>query len=249
MRLQGKVALVTGAGSGIGHAVSELFVREGATVFASDIASPATPYTDGIEIIPLDVTSEEQWKAAIAATVAKFGALHVLVNSAGIGLGKTVEEIELEEWRKVHAIDLDGVFLGCKHGVAEIKKHTATLGGVSNAVIEEHLSSAGVDLSRHLAARREKATNPADVRGGSPRTVSGNGKLAASTFSWNLGGRALDCECAARRQLPDLDWLAADDDCPAALRAARIRRDRERHFVIAGAAPRIPRYANPFRAG
>ena len=49
----------------------------------------------------------------------------MLLNSAGIGLSKTVEDITLEEWRKVHAIDLDGVFLGCKHGVAEIKKHTA----------------------------------------------------------------------------------------------------------------------------
>ena len=72
----------------------------------------------------LDVTSEDNWKAAIAETVDKFGALHVLLNSAGIGLSKTVEDITLEEWRKVHAIDLDGVFLGCKHGVAEIKKHT-----------------------------------------------------------------------------------------------------------------------------
>ena len=66
---------------------------------------------------------------AIGETVDKFGALHVLLNSAGIGLGKTVEDITLEEWRKVHAIDLDGVFLGCKHGVAEIKKHTQRLGG------------------------------------------------------------------------------------------------------------------------
>ena len=53
----------------------------------------------------------------------------MLLNSAGIGLSKTVEDITLEEWRKVHAIDLDGVFLGCKHGVAEIKKHTKELGG------------------------------------------------------------------------------------------------------------------------
>jgi 3(or 17)beta-hydroxysteroid dehydrogenase len=79
--------------------------------------------------VKLDVTQEDQWKNAIAATVDTFGALHVLVNSAGIGLTKTVEEIELAEWRRVHEIDLDGVFLGCKHGVAEIKKHTATLGG------------------------------------------------------------------------------------------------------------------------
>ena len=79
--------------------------------------------------VKLDVTSEDNWKAAIAETVDKFGAIHVLLNSAGIGLSKTVEDITLEEWRRVHAIDLDGVFLGCKHGVAEIKKHTHKLGG------------------------------------------------------------------------------------------------------------------------
>jgi NAD(P)-dependent dehydrogenase (short-subunit alcohol dehydrogenase family) len=133
-RLNGKVALITGGASGLGECAAILMAQEGARVVIADIQEEkgkalATKIGAAAHFVPLDVTSEEQWKAAIAATVAKFDALHVLVNSAGIGLGKTVEEIELEEWRKVHAIDLDGVFLGCKHGVAEIKKHTATLGG------------------------------------------------------------------------------------------------------------------------
>jgi NAD(P)-dependent dehydrogenase (short-subunit alcohol dehydrogenase family) len=128
------VALITGGASGLGECAAILMAQEGARVVIADIQAEkgkalATKIGAAAHFVPLDVTSEEQWKAAIAAAVAKFGALHVLVNSAGIGLGKTVEEIELEEWRKVHAIDLDGVFLGCKHGVAEIKKHTATLGG------------------------------------------------------------------------------------------------------------------------
>jgi NAD(P)-dependent dehydrogenase (short-subunit alcohol dehydrogenase family) len=133
-RLTGKVALITGGASGLGECSAMLMAQEGAKVVIADIqADKGKAVADGIgaaaHFVPLDVTSEDQWKAAIAATVARFGALHVLVNSAGIGLGKTVEEIELEEWRRVHAIDLDGVFLGCKHGVGEIKKHTATLGG------------------------------------------------------------------------------------------------------------------------
>ncbi|MCW5749495.1 MAG: SDR family NAD(P)-dependent oxidoreductase, partial [Alphaproteobacteria bacterium] len=133
-RLDGKVALITGGASGLGECSATLMAREGAKVMIADIQQDKGKAVAGrigaaADFVTLDVTSEEQWKAAIAAAVAKFGALHVLVNSAGIGLGKTVEDIELAEWRRVHAIDLDGVFLGCKHGVAEIKKHTATLGG------------------------------------------------------------------------------------------------------------------------
>jgi len=133
-RLAGKVALITGGASGLGANAAELMVREGAKVMLADINEELGREVAGrigsaAAFVRLDVTSEDQWKAAIAATVAKFGALHVLLNSAGIGLTKTVEDIELEEWRRVHAIDLDGVFLGCKHGVKEIKKHTSSLGG------------------------------------------------------------------------------------------------------------------------
>jgi 3(or 17)beta-hydroxysteroid dehydrogenase len=133
-RLAGKVALITGGASGLGENAAELMVREGARVVIADIAEEkgravADKLGSAAHYARLDVTSEENWQAVIAETVEKFGALHVLLNSAGIGLSKTVEDITLEEWRRVHAIDLDGVFLGCKHGVGEIKKHTAELGG------------------------------------------------------------------------------------------------------------------------
>ena len=133
-RLAGKVALITGGASGLGANAAELMAREGAKVVVADIAADRGQEVVGrigpsARFVKLDVTSEDNWKEAIAKAVEAFGALHVLLNSAGIGLSKTVEEIELTEWRKVHAIDLDGVFLGCKHGVAEIKKHTKSLGG------------------------------------------------------------------------------------------------------------------------
>jgi NAD(P)-dependent dehydrogenase (short-subunit alcohol dehydrogenase family) len=133
-RVEGKVALITGGASGLGESSALLMAQEGAKVVIADIDETkgralVARIGKAAYFIKLDVTSEEQWIAAIAETVKHFGALHVLVNSAGIGLTKTVEELTLEEWRKVHAIDLDGVFLGCKYGVAEIKKHTATLGG------------------------------------------------------------------------------------------------------------------------
>lgn len=133
-RLAGKVALITGGASGLGACSARLMAGEGARVVITDVAeAPGRALAEEIgsaaHFVPLDVTSEEQWIAAIAAAADRFGALHVLLNSAGIGLSKTVEEIELEEWRRVHAIDLDGVFLGCKHGVREIRKHTGNIGG------------------------------------------------------------------------------------------------------------------------
>ena len=133
-RLDGKVALVTGGASGLGACSARLMAQEGAKVVVTDIAEEGARQVvsdigDAAHFIPLDVTSEEQWIKAIAGAAVHFGALHVIVNSAGIGLSKTVEDIELEEWRKVHAIDLEGVFLGCKHGVTEIKKHTGNVGG------------------------------------------------------------------------------------------------------------------------
>ncbi|MBL8674797.1 MAG: SDR family oxidoreductase, partial [Rhodospirillales bacterium] len=133
-RLDGKVALITGGASGLGECAAVLMAREGARVVVADIQEEkgravAAKIGAAAHFLPLDVTSEDQWKAAIAGAVDRFGALHVLLNSAGIGLTKTVEDIELEEWRRVHAIDLDGVFLGCKHGVKEIKRHTGALGG------------------------------------------------------------------------------------------------------------------------
>ena len=133
-RLDGKVALITGGASGLGACSARLMADEGARVVVADIAEDAgRQVAAGIgataHFVRLDVTSEEQWSDAIRESVERFGSLHVLVNSAGIGLSKTVEDIELEEWRKVHAIDLDGVFLGCKHGVREIKRHTGDIGG------------------------------------------------------------------------------------------------------------------------
>ena len=133
-RLAGKVALITGGASGLGANAAALMAQEGAKVVVADVAAErgravADKLGSAGHFVKLDVTSEDNWKAAIQETVDKYGALHVLLNSAGIGLSKTVEDISLEEWRRVHAIDLDGVFLGCKHGVAEIKKHTSRLGG------------------------------------------------------------------------------------------------------------------------
>jgi NAD(P)-dependent dehydrogenase (short-subunit alcohol dehydrogenase family) len=157
-RLKGKVALITGGASGLGANAAALMAQEGASVVVADIAADrgkavADKLGSAGHFVKLDVTSEYNWKATIQETVDKFGALHVLLNSAGIGLGKTVEDITLDEWRKVHAIDLDGVFMGCKHGVAEIKKHTGKqTGGRLGGSIINISSISGIIAGANMAA-------------------------------------------------------------------------------------------------
>ncbi len=149
-RVAGKVALVTGGASGLGRESAILFAREGAKVAITDIndeagRAVADEIGEAAIFVPHDVTSEQQWIEVIETTVTRFGGLNILVNSAGIGLGKSVEDIELEEWRRVHAIDLDGVFLGCKHAIPAMAKS----GGGSIVNIS---SIAGIIAGHNMAA-------------------------------------------------------------------------------------------------
>lgn len=122
MRLQGKVVLVTGAAGGIGYAVSELFAKEGAKVFATDIASPETPYSGGIDAIALDVTSEADWETAVDTVVEKSGRLDVLINNAGIIAYEPLHELEMNAWMKMIAVDQTGVFLGMREAVRVMRR-------------------------------------------------------------------------------------------------------------------------------
>jgi 3alpha(or 20beta)-hydroxysteroid dehydrogenase len=121
MRLQDKVVLVTGAASGIGRAVTDLFVQQGAQVIASDIAEPVQPYAAGVEAIRLDVTQEADWAAAVTAIVAKYGRLDVLVNNAGIIAYEPLDELGIEAWHRMIAVDQTGVFLGMREAVRAMR--------------------------------------------------------------------------------------------------------------------------------
>lgn len=125
MRLQGKVALVTGAAGGIGFATVELFESEGAIVVASDIKPPPRPYPGTVETVTHDVTSEEQWATVVAAIVRKHGRLDVLVNNAGIIAYEPLDKLEMKEWLQMIAVDQTGVFLGMREAVRVMRKQQA----------------------------------------------------------------------------------------------------------------------------
>lgn len=158
-RVAGKIALVTGAAQGLGEAIAHMLAREGARVAVTDInangaaevaASINAERPDTALALPHDVTKEEDWVRVLAETERAFGGLHVLVNNAGIGLTKDLEQITLEEWRRVHAIDLDGVFLGCKHAIAVMAK-TAKETGLGGSIV--NISSiSGIVAGHNMAA-------------------------------------------------------------------------------------------------
>ena len=121
MRLDGKVAIVTGAASGIGYAIAKRYVEAGGRVVIADIkmdqAEKAARQLGGPETIiaiEMDVTSEEAVNAGVAKTVSTFGTVDVLVSNAGVQIVHPLHEFPYSEWKKMLAIHLDGAFLTTK---------------------------------------------------------------------------------------------------------------------------------------
>jgi len=122
-RVAGKIALVTGAASGIGRAAAFTLAREGATVVATDL-QPAAGLVEEIAgeggqavVLAHDVTREDDWRRVIAEVRDRFGRLDVLVNNAGIGLSGAVVDMSFDDWKRQMAVNVDGPFLGVKHGL------------------------------------------------------------------------------------------------------------------------------------
>lgn len=128
-RVAGKIAFVTGAASGIGLAIAERLAAEGAKVVMADVnveagealAAKLSGENRAVAFERLDVTSEAEWQRAISSTLRAFGSLDILVNCAGVAAGgQELLHHDFAAWRRTLSINLDGVFLGLRHGGAAI---------------------------------------------------------------------------------------------------------------------------------
>ncbi len=153
-RVKDNVALITGAAQGLGAETARLLAAEGASVVLTDVnVDGALKIAEEINAqspdkavaFEQDVSSESGWQQTIEATRDRFGGLNILVNNAGIGSIGSVEDESLDTWHRVHAVDLDSVFLGCKYGIPLMAKS----GGGSIVNVS---SISGIIAGHNLAA-------------------------------------------------------------------------------------------------
>ncbi len=139
-RLDNKVALVTGAGSGIGEAISKTFAREGATVIVTDInednanrvAAEIAEAGGKAVVRQQDVTDENRWKQVVEEIISEQGQLDVLVNNAGIAIPGTAEDGSLEDWRTTQAVNGESVFLGTQKAIEVMKEKGGSIINISS---------------------------------------------------------------------------------------------------------------------
>ena len=149
MRLEGKVALISGGARGMGAVEAVLFAEEGAKVVIGDVLEDegrtvAESIPGGNAVFTrLDVTSEDHWRNAVALAVQRYGKLDALVNNAGVGATSMIEETTVAEWDRVMDINAKGVFLGTKYAIPEMRR----AGGGSIINISSQLGLVGMDVS------------------------------------------------------------------------------------------------------
>ena len=160
MRLDGKVAFISGGARGMGATEAKLFASEGAAVVFGDVLEKEGQRTEA-EIIDsggkgifiyLDVASEKSWEKAISTTIDKFGKLNILVNNAGVSGRALIEDTSVEEWDRIMDVNAKGTFLGTKAALPELKKAD----GASIINISSQLGIVGSDLGVSAAYQASK---------------------------------------------------------------------------------------------
>lgn len=175
MRLAGKIAIITGAGSGIGEETAKLFAQEGATVIVADRAGDAASrvaeeiVASGGKAFPatVDVTREMEVKALIEGTAEKYRRLDILVNNAGYGFAGTVVNTTEEQWDALMAVNVKGVFFGCKYAIPIMEKQgggsivntasTVAIVGITDRAAYVASKGAVAALTRAMALDHVKA--------------------------------------------------------------------------------------------
>lgn len=175
MRLAGKIGIITGAGSGIGEETAKLFAQEGATVIVADRAGDAASrvaeeiVASGGKAFPatVDVTREMEVKALIEGTAEKYGRLDILVNNAGYGFAGTVVNTTEEQWDALMAVNVKGVFFGCKYAIPIMEKQgggsivntasTVAIVGITDRAAYVASKGAVAALTRAMALDHVKA--------------------------------------------------------------------------------------------
>lgn len=166
-RVQDKVAIITGAASGVGKEDAILLAREGAKVVLTDLnendgQKVAAQIGDSALFVKHDIASEDGWKDVIAKTEEKFGGVDILINNAAILIAGNIEDTTLEVWQKIQRVNSEGYFLGCKYGYAAMKKRgggsivnmssLAGIGGVSSFCAYSASKGAVAAMTRSIAA-------------------------------------------------------------------------------------------------
>jgi NAD(P)-dependent dehydrogenase (short-subunit alcohol dehydrogenase family) len=240
-RLEGKVALVTGAARGIGAGIARAFAREGAFVWLTDVDHAAgAALVDSIgaraAYHPLDVRDEARWEQAIEALLAAHGRLDVLVNNAGItglergGVPQDPEHASLDDWHAIHRVNLDGTFLGCKHAIRTMRAHgtgsiinmssRSGLVGIpfaaayasSKAAIRNHTKSVALYCASQGLSIRCNSIHPAAILTSMWEPMLGDGEVRAGRL------RRLAADTPLRRlgtveEVAAIAVMLASDEC------------------------------------